>query len=148
MQEHLTAERLMGVEIVAQQGVIAGGGTLRLGGQPAFGGVDFAVLFDLPVLRHNEFRAQRHDLSVARTDDHRSDGAVEMRGLAVGVADTGTMGAVDVFGLRGKIPGGVQRDERVPPTARMFSSKPVWSKAWCRSSKRLKRWRGSTGSRV
>ena len=38
--QHLPAEGLMGVEIVAQQGVVAGGVTRGVGGQPALGGVD------------------------------------------------------------------------------------------------------------
>ncbi len=79
--------------------------------QPAFGGVELAILFDLPVLRHDELRSQRHPLGVARAHDHRRDGAVEMRGLAARVLKAGTTGAVDVFGLGGKIPGRIQGDE-------------------------------------
>jgi hypothetical protein len=93
----------MRVEVVAQQGVVAGGITFGVGGQPALGGVDLAILLGLPVLRRDELRAQRHDLRMAGTDDDRRDGAVEMRGLAVGVAEAGTVGAMDVLGWGGKI---------------------------------------------
>lgn len=34
-----------------------------------------------------------------------------MSGLALGVSDTGTVGAMDALGLGGKIPGGIQGDE-------------------------------------
>jgi len=111
VQQHLPAERLMGVEIVAQQRVIACGVALGVGGQPALGGVDFAILFEFPVLGRDELRTQRHHLRVAWTDDHRSDGAVEMNELAFGVAEAGTMAAVNVLRLGREIPGGVQGDE-------------------------------------
>lgn len=42
---------------------------------------------------------------------------MEVRGLPLGVPDGGTVGAMDVFGSGGEIPGGIQRDEPVPPTA-------------------------------
>jgi len=80
-------------------------------GQPAFGGVDFAVLLGLPVLRRDELRAQRHDLRVTGADEDRSDGALKMRGRSVRVAEAGTVGTMDVFGLGREIPGGIQRDE-------------------------------------
>ena len=57
VQEHLPAEGLMGVKIIAQHGVVAGGVILSVSGQPAFGGVDFAVLLDLSILRGDELRA-------------------------------------------------------------------------------------------
>jgi hypothetical protein len=59
-QQHLAAEGLMRVEIIAKQRVVAGGVTSGVLGQSAFGGVDLAVLFDLPVLRLDEHRALRH----------------------------------------------------------------------------------------
>lgn len=101
----------MGVPIVAEPGGVAGGVTGGVGREPAFGGVDCAVLFDLPVLRRDELRAQRHDLRVAGADEDRGDRAVKMGDPAVGVAETGTVGAVDVFGGGGEIPGGIQREE-------------------------------------
>ena len=45
------------------------------------------------------------------TDDDRRDRAVEMRDLPLGVAEAGTARAMNVFGLRGKVPSGIQRDE-------------------------------------
>src|SRR6266496_1941236 len=48
---------------------------------------------------------------MARTDDHRSDRAVEMSGLALGVLDTGTVGTMDGLGLGREIPGAIQRDQ-------------------------------------
>ena len=111
VQEHLAAEGLVRVKIVAQQRVVAGGVTRGVGGQPALGRVDLAILLGPPVLRRDELRAQRHNLRVAGADHDRRDGAVEMSGRSVRVPEAGTMGAMDVFGLRGKIPGGIQRDE-------------------------------------
>ena len=101
----------MGVKIVAQQRVVAGGITRGVGAQPAFGSGNFAVLFDLSVLRGDELRAQRHDLGMTGADEDRRDGAVKMRALALGVLNAGTVRAMDVFGLGRKIPGGVQGDE-------------------------------------
>ena len=43
MQQHLPAEGLMGVQIVAHQGVVAGGVTRGVRREPAFGRVDFAI---------------------------------------------------------------------------------------------------------
>ena len=120
----------MSVEIISQQGIVACGVTLGVSGQPALGGVDFAVLLDLPILRHNELRAQRHDLGVAGTDDDWRDGTVEMGGGALRVPEAGTVGTVVLL------------------TARIACSKPASAKAWCRSSKRLKRQCGATGSSV
>ena len=109
MQERLPAEGLMGVEIIAQQGVVACVVALGVSPKPAFGGVDFAVLLELSVLRGDEFRTQGHDMVVRRADDHRRDGAVEMRDLAAGVFDARTVGTAQV--LRGEIPGGIDCDE-------------------------------------
>lgn len=57
VEQHLPAEWLMSVNIIAQQGVVARRITLGVSGQPAFGGVDLAVLFDLPILWPDELRA-------------------------------------------------------------------------------------------
>ena len=111
VQQHLSAKRLMSVEVITQHRVIAGGVARGVGGQPALGGVNLAILFALPVLWGDELRAQRHDLAVAGADDDRSDGTVEMGGLAPGVPDAGTVGTMDVVGLGGEIPSGIQGDE-------------------------------------
>ena len=47
----------MGVDIIAEQSVVARGVTLGVSGQPAFGRVDLAVLFDLSILGSDELRA-------------------------------------------------------------------------------------------
>lgn len=109
MQQHLPAEGLMGVKIVAQQRVVAGGVTLGVGGQPAFGGGDFAVLFLVSVLRRDEFGPQRQDLGMAGAHNDRSDGAVVISQLPVGMLDARAIGAVKVLGT--EIPGGIQRDK-------------------------------------
>jgi hypothetical protein len=87
MQQHLPAERRVGVKIIAQQRVVARRVTRRVRRQPALGRGDLAVLLGVPVLRHDELRPQRHHLRVARADDDRRDRAVKMRGRAVGVRD-------------------------------------------------------------
>ena len=98
VQQHLPGRRgLMGVKIVAQQGVVARRVTRGVGGQPALGRVDFAVLFGLPVLGGDELRAQRHDLGVAGADDDRRDGAVEMGGFAIGMVKARAVGAMNVL---------------------------------------------------
>ena len=79
--------------------------------QPAFGGGDLAILLGVSVLRRDELRPQRHHLRVAGTDDDRRDGTVKMRGPAVRVPETGTLRAMNVFGLRGEIPRRISCDE-------------------------------------
>jgi len=111
VQEHLAAEGLVGVEIVAQQSVIAGVIAEGVGAQPAFGRGDFTILLGLAVLRGDELRAQRHDLGVAGAEDDGGDGAVVMSGGSVGVVKGRAVLALDILGLGGEIPGAVQGDE-------------------------------------
>lgn len=75
----------MGVEIIAQQPVVASGATLGVCGQPPLGRIDFAILFGLPVLRKDKLWAQGHHLTVTRAHDDWGDGTVEVGDLAVGV---------------------------------------------------------------
>lgn len=79
--------------------------------QPAFGGVDFTILLHLPVLGDDELRTQRDGIGLAGRDDHGSDGTVIMGHFPVLVLEAGTVGAANVFALRGKIPGAVQGDQ-------------------------------------
>lgn len=87
VEQNLPAEGLMGVKIIPKQGVVAAGIALALGGQPAFGGGDFAVLFVVPVLRNNKFRSQWHHLFVRGAHDHRRDGTVIMGAFPILVFD-------------------------------------------------------------
>ena len=48
---------------------------------------------------------------MVRADNDRRDGAVEMSRVALGMTDGRTVGTMDVFGLGGKIPCGIQRDQ-------------------------------------
>lgn len=84
----------MGVEIIAQQGIVTCGISLGVSGQPALGGVDLAVLFDLAVLRPNELRAQRHHLRMAGADDDRRDGAMLMSDLAFSMPEAAAAASV------------------------------------------------------
>lgn len=97
VQQHLTAEGLVGVKIVAQQGVVASGIALGVGLKPALGSSDLAVLFDMSILRDDEFGPQRHHVGVARADNDRGDGAVKVGDLPLGMLDVRTVGTVDVL---------------------------------------------------
>lgn len=60
----------MGVEIIAQQGVVAGAVTLGGGLLPAFGG-DSAIPPGMAILGSDEIPAQRRHLRVAGADNDR-----------------------------------------------------------------------------
>ena len=110
--EHGAAtEGLVGVEVVAQDGVVSCvvEGAVVL--QPPFGGIDFTVLLLVSVLGEDELRAQRDGIGLAGAEDDRRDCAVIMGQLSILTLQRGAVRAVNVFGLRGEIPGAVQSDE-------------------------------------
>ena len=111
VKQGLAAERLMGVEIIAPQGPVVRGRVRGLSAQPAFGRVDFAVLFLLAVLGGDELRSQGDDLLVGGTEDDRGERAVVMSDVSVGMMTAGSVGAGDALGLGGKKTGAIQGDQ-------------------------------------
>ena len=83
LREHLLAERLMAVKIVAQHGGAPRRDMRAPSVQPTRGGIEFAVLFCLPVLRANEFRRQREHRCLSRCEDHRCHGDMGVLDFAV-----------------------------------------------------------------
>ena len=110
VKQRLPAEGLMGVEVVSQQGVVAARILRAARPEPAFGGVDLAVLFFGAVLGNDELGLQGNDARLVRADDDRGDGGVKMGGRAVGVRLVGTVRAMDVVRLGGEVMGAVQGD--------------------------------------
>ena len=116
LEQDTAAERLMGVEVVAQIGdVVIQGRQIPRGllVQPAFGGGGFAVLLVVTVLGNDELRAQGDGVLLSRRHDHRGDGAVIVGDRAAFVFDRGALAALDVLG--GKVPRAVQGDGRAAP---------------------------------
>ncbi len=103
------AKRLVAVEVVAEDDRLQPAAFPAVRGQPALGGVDLAVLLLCAVLRPDELRGQRDDFVTPRLDQHRGQGRVEIRHLAVGVPPGRTVLAMDR--LRGEILRPVQGEQ-------------------------------------
>ena len=56
---------------------------LGMFGQPAFAYRPFAVLFGMPVLRHDVLKGQGDDLRLSWANDHRGDGGMVREALAI-----------------------------------------------------------------
>ena len=93
--QQFAAERLMAVEVVAEDGGLEPGQRRAVGGQPALSGIDLAVLLRRAVPRRDELRGQRDDLVAAGLDPHRGQGGMAIGGLAVGVPPCRAALAVD-----------------------------------------------------
>ena len=69
-------------------------------GQPAFARRSFAVLFGMPVLRHDVLRGQGDDLGLSGADDHRGNGGMIREGLAIAELTRETVVAMNGFGRK------------------------------------------------
>ena len=69
-------------------------------GQPAFAGRSFAVLFGMPVLRHDVFRGQGDDLRLSGADDHRGNGRMIIEGVAIAELTRETVVAMNDLGRK------------------------------------------------
>lgn len=79
------AERLVAVQVVAEDGRLEPGDRRAVGGQPALGGGEFTVLLGRAVLGCDELRGQCDDFVAAGLDQHRRQRRMEIGHLAVGV---------------------------------------------------------------
>jgi hypothetical protein len=99
----------MAVEVIAQVGDRAPrcepGCPLR---QPPRAGGQFAVMFGVTILRRDERGGQGQHGRLARRDQRRGDGEMDMAGLTVGQGARGTVGTGN--GVRGEVLRPIQRD--------------------------------------
>lgn len=109
VRQHLFAAGLVAVEVIAQVGDRAPRREpwrpLR---QPPRAGSQFAVLFGVTILRRDERGGQREHRRLARRDQGRGDGGMEMPDLAVGQGAYGAVGARNR--VRGEVLRPIQRD--------------------------------------
>lgn len=114
-RQHGLADRLAGEQVVAEINRIEPPipGTMR--GQPAAGGAALAVLLVMPVLRHDEFRLQRHGAVVTGCDHGGGKHCVEILGLVLAALAVRAVRAVNLPGAM--ILGAVQCDQHVPAQA-------------------------------
>lgn len=108
--EHGLADRLAGVEIIAEIDGVEVRETCPMGGKPAPAGAAFAILLFAPVLRGDKLRLQRHGAVVTGGNDRGLDHAVEVFALAA-LGHLRTMRAVNLGGA--VIFGTVQCDQYV-----------------------------------
>ena len=93
VEQHVAAERLVGIDVVTQQRDVAVQSLQIPPGlfiDPALGGVDFAVLLVMAVLGHDELRTQGNGMLLSRGDDHGGYRTVVVDRLAAFVIDLGT----------------------------------------------------------
>ena len=103
-------DRLTGEEIVAQVDRPKPSHRRTMPGQPAFGGVAFAVLLLGAILGRDELGGQRQDACMARRHDRGAEKAVEIFGAAVRPPAGRAASAMDL--ARAKVLRSVQRDQR------------------------------------
>lgn len=105
-------DRLASEEVVAEIDRPVAGDCRSVFGEPALGGIAFAVLLLGAVLRDDELGRQRQNLLVARSHDAGTEKAVEIFGPAVRSAARGALRAMDL--ARAVVLGPVQRDQHPP----------------------------------
>ncbi len=105
-------DRLAGEQIVPEIDRPKVGDRRALPGQPALGGVAFAILLLRPILRGDEFRRQRQDLLVAGGDHAGADEGVEIFRAAIRTPPRRALLAFDL--ARAVVLGSVQRDQHPP----------------------------------
>jgi hypothetical protein len=136
----------MPLERVAKQGRALGGSLGGMLAQPAFPRRARAILFGLPVLRHDVLWGERHDLRLSRADDHRGEGRVRVEGLPMGALTGETLEARHRCGRQG---GGTIQSKA---TNRWAARTRQWGNLWCgarpakTSSTTASRWLGARGA--
>lgn len=104
------AEGLVTEEIVAQDRRAALGIKGPVPDHPALRGLDFAILFLMPILGHDELRFEREHLRPTRLHQHRGQPSVKIMGLPSGESPLITLSTMDF--PRRKIPRPIQRDQQ------------------------------------
>src|SRR5712671_2838369 len=107
------ADRLAGVEVVAQIDRIEPDVAWAMGGKPASRRHALAVLLVVPVLRHNEFRLQRHNPVMARRHQRCGHQRMEIFSRAAAALARRAVRATQL--RRAEIFRAVERDQHVMP---------------------------------
>jgi hypothetical protein len=102
----------MAVEIVTQHDGAPRREACASALQPAGAGVEFAILFGLPVLRLDELRRQREHRRLSRRDERRGQRNMRVRGLAAGQGAGRARRAMDRLGA--VVRGAVERHQQAP----------------------------------
>src|SRR6516164_4938964 len=84
-----------------------------MGGEPTLGGGVLAVLFFRAILRHDEFRLERHNLVVTGSDQGRPQHGMEI--LLAGFAAQSRRAVRTMDGLGTEIFGAIECDQTVCP---------------------------------
>jgi len=93
-------KRLRTVEIIAQDSHLMRRHGLRLLAEPPFARLLCAILFGLPVLRHDVLGGQSDDVGASWTHDDRGDRGVVIEGLPVRELPSEAVGAMDGLGRK------------------------------------------------
>ncbi len=109
------AQRLLTVEVVAQDRDAQGAVTRTELGEPTFGRGGLAILFLMAVLREDKLRLQGQYPRIARRHDHRRHDAVGIGDAAVGMLGNAALRAMDLGGR--KILGTVHRHQQIAADA-------------------------------
>jgi hypothetical protein len=85
LSQQRSAERFMPVQLIAEHADAQRGVFLAPTFHPAPGGVEFTVLFRLPILRLDEFRGEWDHFIATGLDQYRRQHRVKIADLAVSV---------------------------------------------------------------
>jgi hypothetical protein len=114
---------------------------LGMGGQPACPGGPCAVLFGMPVWRHDVRWGQGNDLRLSGTHDHRGDSGMRKEGVAMAPLTRETMVAMHGIGRTGV--GAIQRhqelvvqDAKMRHQAVLFKARKALNKHWIEDARR------------